>query len=85
MRPPNRHHRSAYPPSRSTPTAHARTTIHVELINQDGDMTMPKLAGALVDTTGVQAHPDAIGRFLHKLGYTYKKRHWSLPSGAGHG
>ena len=35
------------------------------------------------DATGVQAHPDAIGRFLRKLGYTYKKRHWSPPSAAG--
>ncbi|MFV1874541.1 IS630 family transposase [Nioella sp.] len=45
----------------------------IELIDQDGDMTMPELAGALVDATGVQAHPDAIGRFLRKLGFTYKK------------
>lgn len=36
-------------------------------------MTMPELAGALADATGVQAHPDAIGRFLRKLGFTYKK------------
>ncbi len=35
-------------------------------------MTMPELAGALADATGVQAHPDAIGRFLRKLGYTHK-------------
>lgn len=45
----------------------------IELIGQDGDMTMPELAGALAEATGVQAHPDAIGRFLRKLGFTYKK------------
>jgi transposase len=45
----------------------------IELIDQDGDMTMPELAGALADATGVQAHPDAISRFLRKLGFTYKK------------
>lgn len=45
----------------------------VELIKQDGDLSMPELAGALLDATGVQAHPDAIGRFLRKLGFTYKK------------
>lgn len=45
----------------------------IELIDQDGDMTMPELAGALADATGVQAHPDAIGRFLRKLGFAYKK------------
>lgn len=37
-------------------------------------MTMPELTGALADATGVQAHPDAIGRFLRKLGFTYKKK-----------
>ena len=62
----------------------------VELIEQDGDMTIffgaswPELAGALADATGVQVHPDAIGRFLRKLGFTYKKR-WSPPSDAAHG
>ena len=43
-------------------------------LDQDGDMTMPELAGALADATGVQAHPDAIGRFLRKLGFTYKSK-----------
>lgn len=44
-------------------------------------MTMPEIAGALAEATGVQAHPDAIGRFLRKLGFTCKKRRWSRPSG----
>jgi transposase len=57
----------------------------VELIEQDGDMTMPELAGALADATGVQTHPDALGRFLRKLGFTYKKSHWSRPSDAAQG
>ncbi len=48
-------------------------------------MTMPELAGALADATGVQAHPDAIGRFLHKLGFTFKKRRLLRLSDAGHG
>ncbi len=60
----------------------------VELIEQDGDMTVPELAGALAgalaDATGVQVHLDAIGRFLRKRGFTYKKR-WSPPSDAAHG
>ena len=55
-----------------------KTTAYSKaLIDQDGDLTMPELAGALADATGVQAHPDAIGRFLRKLGFTYKKRRWS--------
>ena len=40
----------------------------IELIGQDGDITTPGPAAALADATGVQAHPDAIGRFLRTLG-----------------
>ena len=32
------------------------------------------LVELLADATGVQVHTDAIGRFLRKLGFTYKKR-----------
>lgn len=52
----------------------------LEVITQDGDITMPELAAALYEATSVQSHPDAIGRFLRKLGFTYKKRQWSPPS-----
>lgn len=51
-----------------------------ELIEQDGDMTLPELGAALEDATGVRAHPASIGRFLVKLGYTYKKSCWWPPS-----
>ncbi|WP_217805733.1 IS630 family transposase, partial [Roseovarius sp. A-2] len=44
-----------------------------EVIEQDGDITMPELSAALFDVTRVRAHPNAIGKFLRKLGYTYKK------------
>ena len=57
-------------------------SVLIELIEQDGDMTMPELTDALADATGVQANPDAIGRFLRKLGFTCKKRRWSRPSDA---
>jgi hypothetical protein len=53
----------------------------IELIDQDGDMAMPELAGALADATGVQVYPDGIGGFLRKLGLMSKKRHWSPASG----
>ncbi len=43
-----------------------------EIIAQDGDITMPELASALHDATSVRAHPNAIGKFLRKLGYTHK-------------
>ncbi|MEM1346493.1 MAG: transposase [Pseudomonadota bacterium] len=51
----------------------------IELMDQDGDRTMPELTGALADATGVRAHPDAIGRFLRKLSFTDKKSRWSRP------
>tara|TARA_B100000780_G_C20920319_1_gene366610 strand:- start:314 stop:724 length:411 start_codon:yes stop_codon:yes gene_type:complete len=51
-----------------------------EIIAQDGDITMPELSAALFDATQVWAHPNAIGKFLHKLGYTYKKSHWLPPN-----
>jgi transposase len=44
-----------------------------ELVAQDGDITLPEFAGALLAATGVVAHAASIGRFLRKLGYTYKK------------
>lgn len=57
----------------------------IERIDQDGDITMPEPAGALVDATGVQVHLDAIGRFLRKLHYKYKRMAGpvgkSVPSG----
>lgn len=34
---------------------------------------MPELDAVLFDATGVRAHPIALGKFLRKLGYTYKK------------
>ena len=48
-------------------------SFFAEVIAQDGDITMPELASALHDATGVRAHPNAIGKFLRKLGYTHKK------------
>jgi|TARA_B110000211_G_scaffold162274_1_gene183437 transposase len=52
-----------------------------ELVAQDGDITLPELAGALKAATGIVAHSASIGRFLSKLGYTYKKSHWLPPNG----
>lgn len=53
-----------------------------EVIAQDGDITMPELASALHDATGVRAHPNAIGKFLRKLGYTHKRSRWLPPNAA---
>ncbi len=55
-----------------------------ELVVQDGDITLPELAGALKEGTGIVAHSASIGRFLRKLGYTYKKSRWSPQNGSAH-
>jgi transposase len=49
---------------------------------QDGDITMPELASALHDATGVRAHQNALGKFLRNFGYTHRKSHWSPPNAA---
>ena len=57
-------------------------SFFAEVIEHDGDMTMPELSAALYEATGVSAHPNAIGKFLRKLGYSYKKSHWWPPNAA---
>lgn len=76
---------STEPATQGRPPGHGKLLPHQglleELVAQDGDITLPELAGALESATGVVAHSASIGRFLRKLGYTYKKSRWSLPSG----
>ena len=65
------------PEAQGRPKGHGKLAPHrallEELVAQDGDITLPELAGALEAATGVVAHSASIGRFLNKLGYTYKK------------
>ena len=65
------------PEVQGRPPGHGKLSAHRELLEellaQDGDITLPELAGALASATGVVAHAASIGRFLRKLGYTYKK------------
>jgi len=67
------------PDVQGRPPDHGKLAAHQgfleELVAQDGDITLPELAGALAAATGVVAHAASIGRFLRKLGYTYKKSH----------
>jgi transposase len=76
---------STEPDVQGRPPGHGKLAAHraflEELVAQDGDITLPELAGALESATGVVAHSASIGRFLRKLGYTYKKSRWSPPSG----
>ena len=72
------------PEAQGRPKGHGKLAPHrallEELVAQDGDITLPELAGALEAATGVVAHSASIGRFLNKLGYTYKKSRWLPPS-----
>ena len=65
------------PDDQGRPKGHGKLASHraflEELVAQDGDITLPELAGALKAATGVTAHSASIGRVLRKLGYTYKK------------
>jgi transposase len=76
---------SVAPDVQGRPPGHGKLAAHreflEELVAQDGDITLPELAGALEAATGVVAHAASIGRFLRKLGYTYKKSHWLRPKG----
>ena len=60
------------PPGNGTLSAHQG--LLEEMFTQDGDITLPELAGALASATGVIAHAASIGRFLRKLGYDSMSR-----------
>ena len=68
---------SIEPELQGRPRGHGKLAPHQEfleeLVAQDGDITLPELAGALEAATGVIVHAASIGRFLRKLDYTYKK------------
>lgn len=55
----------------------------LELVEQDPDITMSELQAALLDAEGVLAHETSLSRTLRRLGFTYKKSHWSRRSGDG--
>ena len=79
---------SVEPEVQGRPRGHGKLATHraflEELVAQDGDITLPELAGALAAATGIVAHSASIERFLRKLGYTYKKSHWSRPNDSAH-
>ena len=71
-------------PTTIAPAPNPRNTGHgrlvpfqdflVEMVQQDPDITLKELQGALVDAHGVQASLSGIDQVLKRLGYTYKKR-----------
>ena len=76
------------PEPQGRPPGHGKLAPHQtfleELVTQDGDITLPELAGALKAATGVVVHAASIGRFLRKLGYTSKKNCWLPPKDLAH-
>lgn len=77
---------SIVPEVQARPVGHGKLAAHgaflEELVVQDGDITLPELAGALEAATGLAAPAASIGRFLRKLGDTYKKSRWLRPNGS---
>ena len=54
----------------------------IELVEQDPDITLAELRGALIEAEDVTVGVPAIFRMLKRLGFTYKKRRWSRMSDA---
>jgi transposase len=54
----------------------------LELVEQDPDITMRELQGALAEAEGVDVDETSLSRALRRLGLTYKKSRWSRTSGA---
>lgn len=48
----------------------------IELVEQDPDITMAELRGALAQAEGVHVHESSLSRALRRLGYTFKKSRW---------
>lgn len=80
---------SIEPDVQGHPPGHGKLAAHQELLEeliaQDGDITLPELAGALASATGVVAPAASVGRFLRKPGYTCKKVTGSRPNGCAGG
>ena len=56
----------------------------VEMVEQDPDITLKELQGALWDAHGVRASISGIDSLLRRLGFTYKKRASLRMNGANH-
>ena len=52
-----------------------------EVLEQDADITLEELRAALLEAYGQPASASGLHYALKRMGFTYKKRRWSLPSG----
>ncbi|RCW80227.1 transposase [Paracoccus lutimaris] len=57
----------------------------VELVEQDPDITMAELKGALAGVEGVHVHESSLSRALRRMGYRFKKNHrWRMSADQPH-
>lgn len=54
-----------------------------ELVDQDPDITLAELCGALAEAEAVRVSQGALCRALRRMGFTFKKSRWSRMSGSG--
>lgn len=52
-------------------------------VDEDPDITLAELCGALLEAEAVQVSQGALCRALRRMGFTFKKSRWSRMSGAG--
>lgn len=64
--------RQGRPPGKGKLSPHR--AFLVGLVEEQGDITMPKLAERLAAERGVHVLPSSLSRFLLKAGFTYKKK-----------
>lgn len=56
-----------------------------EVLEQDADMTLAELRAALMEAYGRSASASGLHYALKRMGFTYKKRRWSLPNAPSQG
>lgn len=61
----------------------AHKALLIELVEQDPDITMSELKGALAEAEGVHVHESSLSRALRRMGYRFKKNRWSRMNAAG--
>lgn len=70
--------RQGRPPGRGKLAPHADWLL--QRIAAKGDITLDALSLELAEQFGVTVHPTNVGRFVHRLGLSHKKRHFTRKS-----
>ena len=56
-----------------------------EVLEEDADITLEELRAALMEAYGQSASASGLHYALKRMGFTYKKRRWLLPSAPNQG